>query len=203
MSNLISNSALGIDGASRAGAKEAIPADLLDEMLAALEKIDRGVWAIALLELALGLRAEEAVKAFKSLHHWRAQLARGQSIRVIYGTKGGRPRDVNPPDLARAESAIQCAIAVAAARGGLLIDRPSEKSAMNFYSRTMRAAGFKGSHSGHALRYAFSKARIDAYVAAGYSMRDALAMTACDLGHGDGRGRYIAHVYARKAPPRN
>lgn len=201
-SSLISNSALGIDGASRAGTKEALPADVLDEKLAALETMDRGVWAIAHLELALGLRAEEAVKACKSLRAWLAQLEKGQSIRVIYGTKGGRPRDVNPPDRDRAKRSIQRALAVAATRRGFLIDRPSEKSAMYFYSRTMRSAGFKGRHSGHALRYGFSTARVDAYVAVGYSMRDALAMTACDLGHGDGRGRYIAHVYARKAPPK-
>ncbi|ECE8762116.1 DNA-binding protein, partial [Salmonella enterica subsp. enterica serovar Indiana] len=33
------------------------------------------------------------------------------------------------------------------------------------------------------------------YLAQGFSRKEALAMVAMDLGHGDGRGRYVAQVY--------
>ncbi len=35
-------------------------------------------------------------------------------------------------------------------------------------------------------------------LAQGFSEQEALAMTAMDLGHGDGRGRYVAQVYGRR-----
>jgi hypothetical protein len=49
----------------------------------------------------------------------------------------------------------------------------------------------------HAARYAFAQARVQAYRAEGYSEREARAATSQDLGHGDGRGRYVASVYVR------
>ncbi|MFP5626719.1 Arm DNA-binding domain-containing protein [Salmonella sp. 741265116_PST] len=35
------------------------------------------------------------------------------------------------------------------------------------------------------------------YLAQGLSRKEALAMVAMDLGHGDGRGRYVAQVYSQ------
>ncbi|TKV11041.1 DNA-binding protein, partial [Citrobacter sp. wls619] len=35
-------------------------------------------------------------------------------------------------------------------------------------------------------------------LAQGFSEKEVLAMTAMDLGHGDGRGRYVAQVYGRR-----
>jgi hypothetical protein len=46
-----------------------------------------------------------------------------------------------------------------------------------------------------APRYAFAQERVQAYRAQGYSEREARAATSQDLGHGEGRGRYIASVY--------
>ncbi|BEJ32923.1 hypothetical protein OIPHN330_15430 [Citrobacter freundii] len=37
------------------------------------------------------------------------------------------------------------------------------------------------------------------YLAQGFSEKEALALTAMDLGYGDGRGRYVAQVYGRRA----
>jgi hypothetical protein len=51
----------------------------------------------------------------------------------------------------------------------------------------------------HAARYAFAQERVEAYRTQGYSEREARAATSQDLGHGDGRGRYIASVYVRSA----
>jgi len=50
---------------------------------------------------------------------------------------------------------------------------------------------------GHALRYAFVRARVDAYLQNGIPMAEALARTSMDLGHGDGRGRWVKSVYLR------
>ncbi|MEG1090981.1 MAG: hypothetical protein RSE38_06605 [Acinetobacter sp.] len=36
------------------------------------------------------------------------------------------------------------------------------------------------------------------YLAQGFSKKETLAMVAMDLGHGDGRGRYVAQVYGMR-----
>ena len=38
---------------------------------------------------------------------------------------------------------------------------------------------------------------MDAYLADGIAMSEALARTSMDLGHGDGRGRWVKMVYLR------
>ena len=86
---------------------------------------------------------------------------------------------------------------LADSQGGVLIAKPDEKTAMCRYRNVMYQAGFRGKESGHSLRYAFAQEQIREYMAQGYSQAEALAMTSMDLGHGDGRGRYIAQVYQR------
>ncbi|EJN8733548.1 DNA-binding protein, partial [Salmonella enterica] len=48
------------------------------------------------------------------------------------------------------------------------------------------------------LRYAWTQDAIRHYLEQGFSDREALALTAMDLGHGDGRGRYVVQVYGRR-----
>ncbi|EBR1501129.1 hypothetical protein BWL71_07590 [Salmonella enterica] len=53
-------------------------------------------------------------------------------------------------------------------------------------------------HHLRALNIQIQKVAQDAihhYLAQGFSRKEALAMVAMDLGHGDGRGRYVAQVY--------
>ena len=50
---------------------------------------------------------------------------------------------------------------------------------------------------GHSLRYAFMRERVGAYLQNGIPMAEALARTSMDLGHGDGRGRWVKMVYLR------
>lgn len=191
------NKALGISGASRDGTKTAMSDSRFATLRAAVFALDHGVCGCIELERALGLRAEEAVKSCKSLASWAKQLASGKPVHVIFGTKGGRPRLVHPANRQRAMEAVQAAQELAACQNGVLINKPDEKSAMNRYKNVMTSAGFKGKESGHALRYAFARDQIEAYLDYGYSKTEALALTSADLGHGDGRGRYIAQVYAR------
>jgi hypothetical protein len=68
------------------------------------------------------------------------------------------------------------------------------KQAANIYRNICNRARLQS----HATRYAFSEERIQAYRSEGYSAREARVATSGDLGHGDGRGRYVASVYARK-----
>lgn len=191
------NKSLGISGASRNGTKTAMPDARFATLQAAVFALDHGVYACINLERALGLRAEEAVKSCKSLATWAEQLASGKPVHVIFGTKGGRPRLVHPANRQRAVEAVHAAQELSARQKGVLINKPNEKSAMNRYKNVMTSAGFKGKESGHALRYAFARDQIEAYLAVGYSKAEALALTSTDLGHGDGRGRYIAQVYVR------
>ena len=118
-------------------------------------------------------------------------------MHLIYGSKGGRVRDIHPADRQRALQAVTRALDVAKDCRGVLIDKPNEKEAMYRYHNVMRAAGFCGKHSGHSLRYTFAQGQIVAYQEKGFSRADALAKTSMDLGHGDGRGRYVARVYGR------
>lgn len=193
----ISNSALGVTGGCRDGTKLAISPTRFDELSARVGAKDEGVAAVVRLEAALGLRAEEGVKGCKSLSTWLRQLEAGQPLRVIYGTKGGRPRDVSPADRPRALEAVKAALALAKHQGGVLVTKPNERQAMDRYSYVMRSCGFTGKESGHAIRYAFAQAQIRHYIGEGYSWREACALTSMDLGHGDGRGRYIAQVYGQ------
>ena len=197
LADQISTKALGIAGACRDGTKTALAQSRLVELRTAVLARDEGVGAVVDLQRALGLRAEEGVKACKSLATWERQLKAGQPLRVIFGTKGGRPRDVMPADRERALAAIQSAKALADRQGGVLVAKPNEKEAMTRYRNVMAAAGFTGKESGHSLRYAFAQEQIRAYTLTGYSQKEALALASMDLGHGDGRGRYVAQVYAR------
>lgn len=197
LADQLDNEALGISGASRDGTKTAMNDNRFVPLRAAVAALDLGVCACIDLERALGLRAEEAVKSCKSLDSWAKQLSSGKAVHVIFGTKGGRPRLVHPANRQRAIDAVQAALQLATSQNGVLINKPDEKSAMHRYKNVMSRAGFKGKESGHALRYAFARDQINAYLAFGYSRTEALALTSADLGHGDGRGRYIAQVYAR------
>jgi hypothetical protein len=64
---------------------------------------------------------------------------------------------------------------------------------VNVYKNLCYRAGVQS----HAARYAFARERMRTYRDEGYSVREARVATSLDLGHGDGRGRYIASVYAQ------
>lgn len=197
-SERISNKSLGISGASRNGTHRAMPNDTFSALVERLELVDKDVSACAQIERYLGLRSEEAVQADKSLVSWEKQLIQGDVVRVIYGTKGGRSRDTRVVDVPKALEAVRNAQKRTKTNRGRVIDKPDLKSATNHHAYAMRSNGCKGEYSPHSLRYAFACDRVEAYKAQGYSHKDALAQTSQDLGHGDGRGRYIRQVYMRK-----
>ncbi len=194
-SSTLGNKALGINGGSRAGTKTAATGMQYREALAKAEAKDAGLAACLKLERALGLRAAEAIQSPKSLATWEKALEAGKSVTVIHGTKGGRPRDSAPADRAEALAAVREALALVAERGGKLLAANNLKQAMQFYANAMHR---DVELQGHSLRYAYACDKVDGYVEAGYTQREATALTSMDLGHGDGRGRYVERVYTRR-----
>jgi hypothetical protein len=161
-----------------------------------------GIGHVLELQRALGLREAEAIRGGtpETLARWHRELQARGHVRVIEGTKGGRARDVHPADLSRARSAIERAQATLRASGQrYLVTRADGsaatglKQALGIYRNLCHRAGVQS----HAARYAFTQERMQVYRSEGLSEREARAATSLDLGHGDGRGRYISSVYAR------
>ncbi|PHM63327.1 integrase domain-containing protein [Xenorhabdus ishibashii] len=192
----LNNRALGIANTRRKGTKAALTPAAFREIFQQVEQKDRRVAAVMQLAWVLGLRTKEAVEAYKSLATWKKALENGQtSVRVVFGTKGGHPR----PTVILDRAALQYAIAYAEREmhphSGKLIDKPTITQAIDRYRYVVRSAGLTGNKAPHSMRYHFAQQSGEHYKAQGFSTREVLALVAMDLGHGDGRGRYIRQVY--------
>lgn len=198
-SERLNNRSLGLSGASRSGTKRAITPAHYHQVLEIARARDPGLAAALELSRLMGLRSQEAVQSAQSLKTWEQALERGESrLTVVFGTKGGRPRETMILDSIAVKKALDNALAVAENRHGRLIDKPDLKSAMKYWHSQASGLGLTGVYSPHSLRYAWAQDAIRHYLAQGFSEKEALAMTAMDLGHGDGRGRYVAQVYGRR-----
>jgi hypothetical protein len=198
-----SNRALGIGRGSRIGTKSPLRPAALNAFRDCMAELGRpGIGSTLTLQRELGLRAAEAIRAGQSetLTRWQREIEERGYVHVIAGTKGGRPRDVRPADVGRALAAIRDAIAVLESTGQRYLvvcadgSTPANlRQADGIYRNVCHRAGIQS----RSARYAFAQDRIRAYREQGFSQREARAATSQDLGHGDGRGRYIASVYAR------
>ena len=198
-SDRLTNNALGLGGASRAGTKVAIPDERYQAVLIEAQQRDEGLACALQLARLLGLRSQEAVQCASSLKTWERQLERHQqTLTVVFGTKGGRPRETRIIDREAIQRAVTEARKVAEARNGRLIDKPDLKTAMNFWRTQTTRLGLTGYYSPHSLRYAWAQDAMRYYLSQGFSRSEARALTSMDLGHGDGRGRYVERVYTRK-----
>ncbi|HFU9266108.1 TPA: integrase domain-containing protein [Escherichia coli] len=196
----LSNKALGISGESRKGTKSLITDDRFREILQRIEQKDKGLAATVKLSRYLGLRNEEAIQSAKSLKTWKQALERGdEKLCVIFGTKGGRERMTTIVDRNNVIEAVNYAIKYAGEHDGRLIDRGNLKSAMNYYLNSLRRYGEMkgGDETPHSFRYSYAASAMKYHIMNGYSYHEALALTSMDLGHGDGRGRYIEQVYCQ------
>lgn len=192
----LSNEALGLGGVSRIGTKQACPETLYEQALNMAQARDPAVASCMELQRTFGLRAEEAVQAGKSLNDWQKALARGSDkLPVIYGTKGGKLREVHVVDKEKAKAVVIRAIK--ARHGKNMIDKPTIKQAMAYYHRETAKAGLTGEYSPHSLRYAYARACYNDCLAKDMSEENALAFTSLSMGHGDGRGRWLKSVYLR------
>lgn len=200
-----SNQALGMGRGSRVGTKQPLSDAAIQAFQDRMVQLDRpGMGSILELQRALGLREAEAIRAGQgeTLARWQRELQERGCVRVIAGTKGGRPRDVYPAHLDRAQTAVQRAQAALEVVGRQYLVTRADGSAttdlrqgLGVYRNLCHRAGIQS----HGARYAFARERVQGYRDQGYSEREALAAASQDLGHGDGRGRYIASVYARGA----
>jgi len=197
-SPLLTNKVLRIDRACRDGTKEAIPDELYQQVLSAAKQRDEGLAAAIQLARVMGLRSEEAVRCVESLKTWSKDLKQGKNtLGVIFGTKGGRPRETRVLDREAVVQAVDYALQVASQRKGRLIDKPDLRQAMNYWRHHTGALGLKGKYAPHSLRYAWAQDAVRYYLQQGKSQKEALALTATDLGHGDSRGRYVKQVYTK------
>ncbi|CAI0838371.1 Integrase [Serratia quinivorans] len=194
----LSNKALGISGANRDGRKAPISDEKLTTIINHTFKKDVGVALGIQLSRYLGLRTEETVQSAKSLKTWRQALLNGQErVRVVFGTKGGRSRDTTIFNREKVLSVLDAAIKYCDDHNGKLIDKPSLHTAIERYRNVVREAGMTGKDAPHSLRYAYSLDAVKHHVNTGMSREEAEALVSMDLGHGDGRGRYIKQVYLK------
>ncbi|MBE8596288.1 integrase domain-containing protein [Xenorhabdus sp. BG5] len=194
----LSNRALGIVETSRTGTKTALMPAEFQTVFQQVEQKDRCVAAVMQLAYVLGLRTKEAVEAYKSLATWKKALENGHtSVRVVFGTKGGRPRQTLILDREALQHAIAYAECEQTGRSGKLIDKPTVIQAIDRYRYIVRSAGLSGKKAPHSMRYHFAQQSGEHYKAQGFSEQEAQALVSMDLGHGDERGRYIRQVYYR------
>ena len=107
------------------------------------------------------------------------------------------PRMTQVTDREAVRQVVKEALNIAGERNGHLIDKPDLKSAMDYWHNHLRDAGLTGEYAPHSLRYAWAQDAIRYYEEQGLNHKEALAVTSTDLGHGDGRGRYIEQVYGQ------
>ncbi|ASO09155.1 DNA-binding protein [Salmonella enterica subsp. salamae serovar 57:z29:z42] len=192
-SERISNCSLGLSGASRNGTKLAITPDHYHYVLEMARAKDPGLAAALELSRLMGLRSQEAVQSAQSLKTWRQALEREEPrLTVVFGTKGGRPRETVVLDAVAVRKALDNALSVSEDHHDRLLDKPDLRSAMKYWHSQASRIGLRGVFSPHSLRYAWAQDAIRHYLAQGFSEKEALAMTVMDLGHVDGRGRYVA-----------
>ncbi len=198
-SERLSNRALGLSGTSRHGTRLAVTPEYYRDVLDAARAKDPGLAAVVELARVMGLRSQEAVQSGQSLRTWQNVLEQGgPRLPVVFGTKGGRPREPLILDTGAVRQAVADALSVAEQRHGKLIDKPDLKSAMKYWHSQAARLGLSGAYSPHSLRYAWAQEAICHYLAQGFSEQEALALTSMDLGHGDGRGRYVAQIYGQR-----
>lgn len=192
----LTNKSLGLAGASRSGTRQAITAEHYHHVLETARMKDPGLAAALELARLMGLRSQEAVQSVQSLKTWKQAVERGDMrLDIVFGTKGGRPRKTVILDAGAVRKALENALAVAESRNNRLIDKPDLKNAMGYWRNQTTRIGLTGAFSPHSLRYAWAQDAMRHYLAQGFSRKETLAMVATDLGHGDGRGRYVAQVY--------
>lgn len=96
----------------------------------------------------MGLRSQEAVQSAQSLKTWKQAVERGDMrLAVVFGTKGGRPRETVILDAGAVKKALDNALAVAESHNNRLIDKPDLKSAMDYWRNQAKRIGLTGAYS--------------------------------------------------------
>lgn len=194
-----SNKALGASGGSRIGTHKPMSQSDYQRIHQNLNARNPQAAVVMELQRALGLRQQEALKGATrdNLKSWEKQLKDGYA-RVERGTKGGRVRETVVKGYERALKAVQNALKSIEKGSKNVLEAKDYKTALNQLKNDYRAAGMTGELSSHSLRYAWAQEQHQAYKDEGLSEKQARIELSQDLGHGDGRGKYVAMVYLRK-----
>lgn len=197
---LFDSKSLGVPSFSRSGNGIAVNENVLKN---ALEKADQKTASLILLQRHIGLRLNEALHAKHNLKSWLNILEKGgKDLRVTDGSKGGRPRTISIFESQREAvlNAIkQNLIATENAKTSAIPQAKSLESARRIYSRKLSKVGLENEYSSHSLRRAFACDQFKRYIEIGYSERNALSLVSNDLGHGDGRGRWVWNNYIKNS----
>lgn len=194
-----SNRALGASGGSRIGTHKPMSQSDYQRIHENLSVRNPQAAIIMELQRSLGLRQQEALRGATrdNLKQWEKQLKDGYA-RVEKGTKGGRVRETVVKSYERAVNAVQNALRSIEKGSKAVLEAKDYKTALNQLKNDYRSAGMTGEHSSHSLRYAWAQEQHQAYREEGLSEKQARIELSQDLGHGDGRGKYVAMVYLRK-----
>lgn len=199
-SELMSTKAMGVAGASRDGTHRPLTELQYNAALAAMRATNPGAASCMALQRELGLRAREAIQSVPSLKAWTRALKNRMPSEIIHGTKGGRKRQMAELNRERALHAVETAILVAQTQGSQLIVAKTLKAAARAYCRACAKVGLTGEYASHSIRCTYALDRYQMYMQLHGDRREALASVSIDLGHGDGRGTYVAQVYLKNLP---
>jgi integrase len=194
--NVCSNAALLVPSGTRIGTGKVVDLDALEKAIANAAP-DTRAWINGMRDL--GLRQRELVRCGPSLQVWERQLETGQAISIRFGTKGGKPREVLIPLEKRQEalSTVRSLIDIAKQQDGHVVRSETLDSACHLVGDRLSAIGLKGENSGHSLRRAFAMDQYNHYMGQGYSIKESLSLVSFDLGHGEGRGRWVFNNYLK------
>lgn len=194
----IINKALRGKGGSRVGSKTAMSNERYEYFKSRVQARNPGAALVMEMQRALGLRINEAVQGacVDQLEAWAIEL-KSNRVGIQRGAKTGRARVANIAVVERAQAAVDFALIAAKQNGGFVLHAKNGKSAYDQLRNIYFDVGMKGKESSHSLRYAWSREQIQFYMDQGFSERQARKELSKDLGHGDGRARYVAMVYLR------
>ncbi|HKL46965.1 MAG TPA: integrase domain-containing protein [Roseovarius sp.] len=201
----LTNAALGLSGRSRDGTNQAISDQQLREIQ---ERVPSHVAAGLEVARAMGLRSKETVAGCvrEQLKDWERELTKGNQANVVRGTKGGRMRTthfMSKPMQERALTAVRGALSELdrMGRDNLIEGRGGDlKSGVRSFRYELEKAGLTKAQSQatmHSIRYAWTQEATAHLRSEGYGDKQARTMVSTWMGHGDGRGRYVAQVYLR------
>lgn len=207
MTGIGNSAALGLEKRDRSGTKLPISDEKFESAKAKAQELNEvGFVCVIELERYLGVRGLEALMSTHQLRIYakeaKAMLQEAkEDFYVEDGTKGGRPRWVQPLRAYAAETfaAIQAAVEFAESNGGHLIEGPlgtGLKGARAKYHRLAALCGLTGKYAPHSLRYRYATDKLVELYATGMPLKEALRAVSKSLGHGFARNTFIRKVYA-------
>ena len=198
-SESMSTKTMGVSGASRSGTHRPLNKLQYRAALAGMKSINPGAACCMALQRELGLRAREAIQSVPSLKVWARSLKTNRPCEIIHGTKGGRKRQLAALSRERAIEVVETAIQLAKAQEGKLIVAKNLQAAARAYCRACAKVGLVGEYASHSIRCSYAQDRYKMYEKLYDDKRESLALVSIDLGHGDGRGKYVEQVYLKNS----